>query len=374
MRQGEQEITLANPVRQHFASFVFGNSCMWERQALAALEAHAPEAAAALVALAQTDPAPGVVPLALRDALETTGADPCVAMLNAARGQHIVICGAGPTLVDTAPAYARSGDQLWGCNSAATWLIAQGYAPTHAITVDQTPQMLEEWATAPDVEYLLASTCHPHLAEYLESRGRRFRWFHNYVGIEERPVEYDGRMMAFEDWLYAGLFPPTVRAGAGLNTVTRAIDVALFLGAAKITVLGADCALRVTKPMPEGVERFSPEHLAWLRESVVMHADGGHALRSEATATTVEGDIDGRHWLTKPDMFITAVFLAQMVRAWEGRIVLRGDTLPRALEGKDDAFLDTLPHLSNSDGSPIRYTKPHDLEQMADAGNLALTP
>ena len=158
--------------------------------------------------------------------------------------------------------------------------------------------------------------------------------------------------------LYSGLYAQTCRVGAGLNATTRGIELARWMGATQITVLGADCALKVMSPLPDGVARFSPEHLAWLRESVVMHADGGHALRSEATATTVEGDIDGRHWLTKPDMMISAVFLAQMVRAWEGRIVLVGDTLPNALAGKTDAELDRFPSLSGMDGKPIRYTRP----------------
>lgn len=311
MRAGGQTIRLQNPVADHFPGFIFGNA---------------------------------------------THCDAVVPMGDAA-GKHVVICGAGPTLADHAAAWCPGADEVWGCNSALNYLTANGHRVTHGITVDQTPQMVEEWQAAPDVDYLLASTVHPHLTEYLLAQGRRLRFFHNYVGIKEKPVIHEGRAIDFENWLYCTLYPPTVVAGAGLNTVTRAIDVALFRGFARITVLGADCALRATAPLPDGVAQFSPEHLEWLKTSVVMHADGGHALRSGATATTIEGEIDGRHWLTKPDMMISATFLTQMAWAYPERITLIGDTLPVALLGKDQAFLDRLPHLSDSSGRPVRYTK-----------------
>jgi hypothetical protein len=87
-----------------------------------------------------------------------------------------------------------------------------------------------------------------------------------------------------------------------------------------------------------------------------MHADGGHALTSGATSTTMGGEIDGRYWETKPDMLITAVWMAQMKQALPDRIDLIGDTLPNALVDKDQAFLDRLPALTGSDGKPVRYS------------------
>ena len=95
--------------------------------------------------------------------------------------------------------------------------------------------------------------------------------------------------MDYEDWLYIQLYPSTVRAGSGLNSVTRAIDVALFMGFARIIVLGADCALRVSQPLPSGVVAGTPAFRRWLEESVEMHADGGSAVASGATETTCGG-------------------------------------------------------------------------------------
>lgn len=325
------DIVLENPVADHFATFIYANSLHCMR----------------------------------------------VAEMNSAKGQHIVICGAGPTLADHAEEWCRKGDQVWGCNSALPYLVKHGHKVTHGITVDQTPHMIGEWFTAPDVEYLIATSCHPNLAEYLLSKGRGITFFHNFVGLKERPVAFSecrkcktlyedltvkrckcgGRVrqgaMTYEDWMYMTLYPPTVRTGSGLNTVTRAIDLALFMGAARISVLGADCALRIPRRPPDAPAN-SPERLAWLRETV-MHADGGDALASGATGITMGGEIDGRYWETKPDMIISAQWLVHMAKKHGRRLKLVGDTLPNALMDKDDAFMARLPKLTGPDGEPMKF-------------------
>ena len=306
-----------------------------------------------------------------------------VVVPDSAQGKTVIICGAGPTLRDHAADY--EADEVWGCNSAAIWMHDTGHRITHAFTVDQTPAMVNEWSTTPDVEYLLASTVHPHLTAMLVRRNRRMRWFHNYVGINKPPVEfcecghdlkaagdepyhnpvctaedcecteYRPRRMHYEDWLYATLFPPTMRAGSGLNSVTRAVDVAAVMGFDKITVLGADCALKVRRPCPEGVLAGTPEHRRWLMTETEMHADGGHAMASGATGVTMGGEIDGRHWETKPDMVVSAVFLVKMKEKLGERLDLVGDTLPNALVGKPEEFLSRLPTLIGQDGRPLQF-------------------
>lgn len=339
-----QQITLQNPVSDYYGAFIFGN----------ALHVPGPEA---------------------------------MVQPGEAKGRTVLICGAGPTLNDHIAEYAGTTTDLWACNSALPWLLSQGYPVTHAITVDQTAAMLNEWETAPDVEYLLCTTVHPFLTEHLvEKHARRCRWFHNFVGIAKPPVEYcecghdshDGPCqcgcetyrpyrMAYEEWLYASLFPPGIRVGAGLNTATRAIDLALTMGYDQVTVLGADCALRVRAPLGRDVEPNSPEHKLWLA-GTVMHADGGNALASGATACTIGGEIDGRWWETKPDMMLSAVFLLRMQDAIGDRLKLVGDTLPNALRvakmltkndgtrvavrGLDD-LIAWMPALMDSNGKPM---------------------
>jgi hypothetical protein len=321
-----QTISLQNPVSEHFASFILGNAQYCDH----------------------------------------------VVMEGSAKGQHLILCGAGPSLAEHADEWCPKGGQIWGCNSALTWLQKHGHKPTHGFTVDQTAEMVSEWASAPDVEYMVASTVHPHLVEYLLSKERRLMFFHNYVGINRAPVrmpDEEGNMvtMGYEDWMYCALYEGTVRAGSGLNAVTRAIDVARYMGFDQITVLGADCALRVKGEPREDLQVGSPDHLAWLRSSTVMHADGGSALASNATPVTLGGWIDAgttdrelrddhkRYWLTKPDMMISAVWLTQMQRTHSDVITLVGDTLPNALTLKTAAYLDQLPKLQDSSGQSIQY-------------------
>lgn len=326
-----QTITLRNPVANNFATYIFGNATQCDR----------------------------------------------VALENEAQGQTLVICGAGPTLADTAAKFCPRGDQVWGCNSAATWLVEQGYPCTHGFTVDQTAHMLAEWASVPDLAYLLASSCNPNLGKMLADKGRTVSYFHNYCGVTGRPVAYGvcqscnamcevtdpvcpkchsadvyRNTVSYEDWLYATLYPATVRTGSGLNATTRAIDLALFMGFTKIYVLGADCALKVLRWPTQRFAQGSPEHIRWLTEDVVMHADGGHALASEASAVTLEGEIDGRKWLTKPDMMITAIWLRDMKRMLGSRLSVIGDTLVKAILEKDDAFVARLPNMIGRDGKP----------------------
>ncbi|MBK8006765.1 MAG: hypothetical protein IPK12_23535 [Gemmatimonadetes bacterium] len=306
------EIRLANPMSENYAAFIVGNAQHCDR----------------------------------------------VVAEGTAAGQHLVLCGAGPSLAEHAAEWCGQGDQVWGCNSAAMWLHRQGHKVTHAFSVDQTPHMVVEWLDAPPLEYLVASSCHPHLIEHLLQHQRLVTFFHNFVGIPRPPVSWPDengieRTEAYEYWLYQLLYPGTVVAGAGLNAVTRAIDVALTMGFERITVLGADCALRARRPCPPNVLLGTPEFTRWLTEDVIMHADGGNALASGATPITLSAPIDGRMWYTKPDMAMTALTLVEMVRVHGERIRLVGDTLPNALKDKPEEFLQRLPRLTDSTGKPI---------------------
>jgi hypothetical protein len=363
-------ITLQNPVGvlDQYPQWIFGNACNWERMALEGLQAKSPAAVDEIVERFKTeDPTLGRRLSIALEVLQREQADLFVCEQGSGKGQHLVICGAGPSLRDEAAAWCPQGDQVWGCNSAAIWLHDHGHKVTHAFTVDQTAHMLEEWATTPDLEYLIASTVHPNLAELLNGRGRRARYFHNFVGINRPPLRDGDQVLPYEDWMYQVFFPSTVRCGSGLNAVNRALDLADFMGFEKITILGADCALRFTTPQPDpalGME----EHLRWLREEVVMHADGGHALASNATMITLLGVIDGREWLVKPDMIISAVHLVKARQLLNDpkrggvvdRVTFIGDTLPNALKDKPDEYLKRLPALVGADGkaTPIQAEAP----------------
>lgn len=352
-------IQLQNPVADHFETFIVSNAQQWQTRCAAEIEGTVPDDAYTalldelgkhrLGAAFLESPAfhDAVMPFAMRYVVEQYEA----------KGQHLVLCGAGPSLRDHAAEWCPKADQVWGCNSAMTWLHKEGYRVTHGFTVDQTPHMVAEWASAPDVDYLIASTCHPHLTELLWGQDRRLRFFHNFVGIKKPPVRWadeNGILydLAYENWMYNGLFPPTLMCGSGLNAVTRALDLARFMGFEKVTVLGADCCMQVKGPSPKRRHQLgTKQHLRWLKKNTVMHADGGHALASEASPLTIEATIDGRFWMTKVDMAISAQWLVRMARASQGHIELVGDTLPNALMDKDEAFLRRLPNFQLPDGT-----------------------
>ena len=312
-------ITLENPVARHFETFIVGNVAHYQ---------------------------------------EVYKEEPPVAVQDSAEGQTLLLCGAGPSLAEHIEEYRA--DQVWGCNSALIWLHDEGHDPTHGFCVDQTPHMLREWESAPDVEYLIASSVHCALVEYLVQKNRRLRFFNNYVGIKKPPVEWDGRSMEYEDWLYTLLWPATCRAGSGLNSVTRAIDVALFMGFEKVSILGADCSISFdqmppTFKLPNGEDAEyppgSPENTKWLENHTRMHVDGSSAIRSGATAVTMISEIDGRWWLTKPDLAISAMCLVQMTHKHEDRIELVGDTFPNAIKDKPKEYLARLPNFVDNQGN-----------------------
>jgi hypothetical protein len=349
---GEQEIRLQNPVQNHFATFIVGTA--------AEMEIAFPPKDRPYLYLPPVDETGDRVRLPYCDKVVTGGT---------AEGKTLVICGAGPSLKETAAEWCPKGDDVWGCNSAMPWLVANGHKVTHGFSIDQTAHMLEEWVTAPDVKYLIASTCHPHLTSYLISKKRDLTVFHNYVGVKEAPVSWPDvngvmREETWEDWAYQIMYSGTVRAGSGLNAVTRAIDVGLYMGYEKIIVLGADCCLRFRVPPPKDKGPGTKEFMDWLRNETEMHADGGNALASEATPVVLCGEIDGRLFAVKPDLVITAVWLVVMRRKLKGRLELIGDGLPNALKHKSNKFLERLPRLVDADGNPVDISVP-DFEELA---------
>ena len=62
----------------------------------------------------------------------------------------------------------------------------------------------------------------------------------------------------------------------------------------------------------------------------------------------MQATLDGRFWLTKPDMVITAQWLVKMAKASEGKIQLIGDTMPVAFYDKPESFWARMPNLTGS--------------------------
>lgn len=223
-------------------------------------------------------------------------------------GHSVAICGAGPTLRLQGRLDLASVDDVWACNSALPYLAQWKRRVSVGLGVDQTKGLLTEWASPPDVPYYLATSVDPALTQHLEAHGRSVSFFHNWVGIEDERALYDS-------------FPPGVVLGEGFTVVSRAIGLALWMGYERVDVYGADCAFA---------------------DNDVTHANGDLATEAYTNPLILTGEINGRTWRTRPDMLMDAVHLVKRVRSSQGRVRLMGDTLPVALLGKDDAFLDAV--------------------------------
>lgn len=231
---------------------------------------------------------------------------------NAYLGQTVAICGAGPSL---AKHEIEGVDQVWACNSALTYLLDTGVRVSAGVGIDQTPGLLREWITAPDVSYLLASSCDPALVKHLQSKGRHITFFHNAVGFDNEFNYY------CEEW------PETLMVGQGFMVTSRMIGVAQWLGFERIDIYGCDCAL----------------------DGDVAHANGEIVTDAYQDPLIMQGEINGRMWRTRPDMLMGAVDLVRRVKKSEGRIRLIGDTLPVALLGKDDDYLNAVARVLKPD-------------------------
>lgn len=221
-------------------------------------------------------------------------------------GKTLALCGAGPSLD---PSKILGTDYVFACNSALPWLVERGLKVDAGITIDQTDVMLREWADAPDVEYILASTVDPRLVAHLQAHGRAIRFFHSAVGFDDE----------FE--VYCKHYPPTLMAGTGYTVVGRFLGVAHWLGFARVDIHGADHA-------------FGPGDVA--------HVNGESAEDAYTTPMVMTGEIDGRQWRTRADMLMAAVDLVRRVQNTPGYVRLIGDTLPAALLDKDSEYLDRV--------------------------------
>lgn len=229
-----------------------------------------------------------------------------VVQRNSHLGQTVAICGAGPSLAEHA---IEGADQIWACNSALPFLYERGYTNLTGVAIDQTKGMLREWADPPPVPYMLGSSVDPELVQHLLARGCDVTFFHNAVGIED---EFD---------YYCRTWPETIVVGQGWSVTSRMIGVAMYMGFKRIDIYGADCA-------------FADGH--------VTHANGETAEEAYGNPLILQGIVNGREWRTRYDMLIDAVDIVRRVRKSEGRIRLIGDTLPVALIGEPDDFLDRV--------------------------------
>ncbi len=223
------------------------------------------------------------------------------------KGKNVIICGSGPSLPAVRHLLTVHPEaDVWAANDALMWMSRRGLRVTHGIGIDQSPDLYTTcWTEPPAVQYLIASSVDYRLIAHLVAHGHRERitLFHSFIGFEG------------EAELYPLLYPPSPMVGSGLNVVNRSLPLADFMGYQTMYLVGADCALG---------------------RGDILHA----GETGKETGIVLRGLIDGKSWATKPDMLWSACDLVRQKRMLGDRLQFIGKTLPAALEGKDDAFLD----------------------------------
>jgi len=214
-------------------------------------------------------------------------------VLGSGRGREVYICGNSRGLPKHAKRIKRDGMadnvEVWGCNGAVNWLWENDIKVTHGFTTDTSARMHQEcWAHAPPIHYLLATCVDPRTVDQVLSLGAKsVTFFHNFTGL-------DGEVP-----LYQSLYPGAPLVGEGLNSVNRALALALMMDYDTIYILGA-------------VEHLDPRNR-------LHHADGAGSNQEYILVA----NIDGRKYATHADLLYSAIDLVKQERRSNG-------TLPKA--------------------------------------------
>ena len=145
------------------------------------------------------------------------------------RTDPIAIVGYGPSLNDTWEAI-RNFKYVMTCSGAHRFLIDRGIIPSHHVEVDPRAHKIKLVGEPhPDVEYLIASACHPDYVKHLSTFNLKL-W--HVFDPNEEPM----RILPPGEWAATG------GCGAGL----RAMVLARMLGFTEQHIFGMDGSSGVT--------------------------------------------------------------------------------------------------------------------------------
>lgn len=189
-----------------------------------------------------------VAPMWLRDAqIQSAIARPLARIQPATqkRDESIAVVGFGPSLQDTWE-QIRGFDFIITCSGSHRFLIERDIIPTWHCEVDPRDHKIKLLGEPhPNVEYLIASTCHPKYFDHLD--GFNVKLWHVFDGTEEGI-----RMLPPGEWAVTG----------GCDAGLRAMTLAAFLGFRDLHIFGMDgCAKgenRHAGDHPYGKQTYAP--------------------------------------------------------------------------------------------------------------------
>lgn len=205
------------------------------------------------------------------------------------RTEPVAVVGYGPSLRETWEEI-RGFPRIITCSGSHRFLIDRGIVPTWHVEVDPRDHKIALLGQPhPDVEYLIASTCHPSYLAHLH--GYNVKLWHVFDATE------DGiRLLPPGEWAVTG----------GCDVGLRAMAIAPFLGFRDVHVFGLD-----------GCAREGSRHAA----------DHPHGKQKYA-----EVEYEGKTYLTTPAMLEAARQTLHELKQLPGvRVTFHGEGLTQAM-------------------------------------------
>jgi hypothetical protein len=233
----------------------------------------------------------------------------------------VVVCGTGPTLPKSMfriKELVRRGYAVIAVKQAIRILAEASVKVDYSVAMDPTERQIKKTPIDPNVTYLVATSCHPRMFDYLKKNKVNVEVFHSACGASEPGLgELD---------IYDKYFPSqdnSFVASGGFTVVNRAVAVAEHLGAKRIYVAGAP---------------FGWREKGTYYESSVKEAAGN------ASGPTLDDKalVDGKMWYTKVDLLPSAVSLARKAKANPPRFFFLGDSLAASLAARSDEFIERV--------------------------------
>lgn len=159
------------------------------------------------------------------------------------RRQRIAIVCFGPSLADTWT-QVKKFKYIISCSGSHKFLIEHGIIPTWHVEVDPRVHKIQLLGEPhKDVEYLVASTCHPNYFEHLKDY--KVRLWHVFENDHEAQ-----RVLPHGEWALTG----------GCDVGLRAMTIARFFGFTNLHIFGKDgCEGRTGKHASEHPNQAPPQ-------------------------------------------------------------------------------------------------------------------
>lgn len=257
-----------------------------------------------------------------------------------AKEKGVVVCGTAPALMEPKTLreirrLADLGYKVFAVKQAIRLLTNECIPVSFSFAMDPGEKQIRKTPLQKGVNYIVASSCHPVMFDYLLDAGMEVSIFHSACGVTEGELH---EMQVYEKYFPDNCGMDQVACG-GYTVVNRAVAAAEYMGAKRIYIAGA----------PFG----------W-RPEAEYYAPGVKEPAGNATGPTLydQKQVDGKGWYSKADLMPSAVSIAHKAKQNPGRIHFIGESLAASLAKHTDRNIEGLKNLMISQAVPVRTATP----------------